>query len=173
MLDERVRAVLARLEAGDARNDPAAGRFLYAYVTPQTACEVLETGDAYLSLWLAAGVRLFGGRVLSLVADAAACDAWLANVEEAGLAEWAQLAEGDPFESLERIEDVFDVVVLAGDPAGHERLYAATRPLLEPGGAVIAAAAGAGYSAARQADPDLESLTVPLGGGVELSVVLR
>ena len=81
MLDERVRAVLARLEAEDARNAPAAGRFLFAYVTPQTACEVLETGDGYLALWLAAGVRLFGGRVLSLVADQAACDAWLANVE--------------------------------------------------------------------------------------------
>ena len=53
------------------------------------------------------------------------------------------------------------------------------RPLLEPGGLVVAdnvlshvETLGA-YSASRQADPTLSSVTVPLDRGLELSVVAR
>ena len=87
MLDDRVRAVLTRLEAEDAderaRNVPreqrarqvarTTGQFLFAYVAPQTDCEVLEIGGSrgYSTIWLAAGVRNLGGRVLSLENDPA------------------------------------------------------------------------------------------------------
>ncbi len=195
MLDDRVRAVLARLEAEDAdereRGVPTSerarqiarttGQLLYAFVAPQTACEVLELGGSrgYSTIWLAAGVRLFGGRVVSLEHDPKKVDAWERNVEEAGLSEWAQLVEGDAFETLERIEDTFDVVFLDAEKDDYESLFALARPRLEPGGVVIAdnvlshADALAAYSAARQADPTLESVTVPLDRGLELSVVLR
>ena len=54
---------------------------------PQTDCEVLEIGGSrgYSTIWLAAGVRYLGGRVLSLENDPAKVEAWRANVEEAGL----------------------------------------------------------------------------------------
>ena len=45
----------------------------------------------YSTLWLAAGVRYLGGRVLSLEHDPAKCEAWRRNVEEAGLEDWAEL----------------------------------------------------------------------------------
>ncbi|HEX2505188.1 MAG TPA: hypothetical protein VHK22_03180, partial [Gaiellaceae bacterium] len=73
MLDERVREVLARLEAEDAEERerglppgqrsravaPTTGRFLFSFVAPQTDCEVLEIGGSrgYSSIWLGAGVR--------------------------------------------------------------------------------------------------------------------
>jgi predicted O-methyltransferase YrrM len=195
MLDDRVRAVLARLEAEDAderaRGLPAAerarqvarttGRFLYAFVTPQTDCEVLEVGGSrgYSTIWLAAGVRLFGGRVLSLEHDPVKAEAWRRNVDEAGLGEWAELVEGDAFRTLEGIEDVFDVVFLDAEKEDYEALFSLARGRLEPGGVVIAdnvlshADALGTYSAARQADPTLESVTLPLDRGLELSVVLR
>ena len=60
----------------------------------------------------------------------------------------------------------------------YEALFAVARPLLEPGGLVLAdnvlshvETVGA-YSAARQADGTLSSVTVPLDRGVEVSVVL-
>jgi predicted O-methyltransferase YrrM len=195
MLDDRVRAVLARLEAEDAderaRGLPAAerarqvarttGRFLYAFVTPQTDCEVLEVGGSrgYSTIWLAAGVRLFGGRVVSLEHDPVKAEAWRRNVDEAGLGEWAELVEGDAFRTLEGIEDVFDVVFLDAEKEDYEALFSLARGRLEPGGVVIAdnvlshADALGTYSAARQADPTLESVTLPLDRGLELSVVLR
>jgi predicted O-methyltransferase YrrM len=195
VLDDRVRAVLARLEAEDAderaRNVPreqrarqvarTTGQFLFAYVAPQTDCEVLEIGGSrgYSTIWLAAGVRHLGGRVLSLESDPAKVEAWRANIEEAGLSDWAELVAGDAFETLPRIDDVFDVVFLDAEKEQYEPLFAEARTKLEPGATVIAdnvlshvEALGA-YSQARQSDPTLESVTVPLDRGFEISVVLR
>jgi predicted O-methyltransferase YrrM len=195
MLDDRVRAVLARLEAEDAREREqgvprelrarqvarTTGQFLFALVAPQTDCEVLEIGGSrgYSTIWLAAGVRYLGGRVLSLESDPAKVEAWRANIAEAGLEDWVELAEGDAFETLPAIDDVFDLVFLDAEKEQYEELFQLARPKLEPAGLVVAdnvlshADALAAYSRARQADPTLESVTLPLDRGLELSVVLR
>ena len=195
MLDERVRAVLERLEGEDAREReqgvPAAqrarqvarttGQFLFALVAPQTDCEVVELGGSrgYSTIWLAAGVRHLGGRVLSLEQDPAKCEAWRRNIAEAGLEDWADLVEGDAFETLPTIDDVFDVVFLDAEKDDYERLFAIARTKVEPGALVVADnvlshvdTLGA-YSRARQNDATLESVTVPLDRGLELSVVLK
>jgi caffeoyl-CoA O-methyltransferase len=195
VLDDRVRAVLAQLEAEDAderaRNVSreqrgrqvarTTGQFLFAYVAPQTDCEVLEIGGSrgYSTIWLAAGVRNLGGRVLSLESDPAKIEAWRANIEEAGLSDYADLVEGDAFETLPPIDDVFDVVFLDAEKEQYEALFAEARTKLEPGAVVIAdnvlsheETLGA-YTRARQSDPALESVTVPLDRGLEISVVLR
>jgi predicted O-methyltransferase YrrM len=195
VLDDRARAVLDRLEAEDAeeraRNVPreqrarqvarTTGQFLFAYVAPQTDCEVLEIGGSrgYSTIWLATGVRHLGGRVLSLESDPAKIEAWRANIEEAGLSDWADLVEGDAFETLPPIADVFDVVFLDAEKEQYEALFAEARTKLEPGAVVIAdnvlshAGTLAAYSRARQSDPTLESVTVPLDRGLEISVLLR
>jgi len=160
---------------------PTTGRFLFSLVAPQTDCEVLEIGGSrgYSTLWLAAGVRHLGGRVLSLEHDPRKAEAWRASIEEAGLSEWAELLEGDAFELLPQIEDVFDVVFIDAEKDDYERLFVLARGLVEPGGLFVAdnvlshADPLAQYSAARQADPDLLSVTVPLDRGLELSVALR
>jgi len=195
MLDERVRSVLQRLEADDAaereRGLPAVersravarttGQFLFALVAPQLDCEVLEVGGsrAYSTIWLAAGVRHLGGRVLSLEHDPAKIEAWRANIAEAGLEEWAELIEGDAAETIPEINDVFDVVFLDAEKEDYERLFQAAREKLEPGALVVAdnvlshEETLGSYSQARQSDPFLESVTVPLDRGLELSVILR
>jgi caffeoyl-CoA O-methyltransferase len=195
VLDEQVRAVLERLEREDAderarRLPPAErarqvartnGQFLFALVSPQADCEVLEIGGSrgYSAVWLAAGVRTLGGRVLSLESDPAKAEAWRRNIADAGLEDWAELVEGNAFETLARIDDVFDVVFLDAEKDDYERLFALARGKLEPGGLVIADNVLshpdplAQYAAARQADPSLSSVTVPLDRGLELSVILR
>ena len=195
MLDDRVRAVLARLEEEDAREraeglpssvrsravEPTTGRFLFAVVSPQADCEVLELGGSrgYSTIWLAAGVRMLGGRVLSLESDPAKIDAWRRNIADAGLEEWADLVEGDALETLPAIDDVFDVVFLDAEKDDYERLFELARAKLEPGALVVAdnvlshAETLGAYSAARRADPTLVSVTVPLDRGLELSSILR
>jgi predicted O-methyltransferase YrrM len=195
VLDDRVRAVLERLELEDASErvrglppeqrarqvEPTTGRFLFSLVAPQTDCEVLELGGSrgYSSIWLAAGVRNLGGRVLSLEQDPAKIEAWHRNVEEAGLEEWAELREGDAFEQLPLIDDVFDIVFLDAEKEDYEELFGLVREKLEPGALVVADNVLshpdplAGYSAARQADPTLLSVTVPLDRGLELSTILK
>jgi predicted O-methyltransferase YrrM len=194
MLDDRVRAVLERLEAEDAEEraqglPPAkrsrqvahtTGRFLFALVAPQTDCEVLEIGGSrgYSTIWLAAGVRYLGGRVLSLEADPEKAEAWRRNISDAGLELTAELIEGDAFETLQELDDIFDVVFLDAEKEDYEPLFELARTKLEPAALVVAdnvlsheEVLGA-YSRARQADPTLVSLTVPLDRGLELSAVL-
>jgi predicted O-methyltransferase YrrM len=159
---------------------PTTGRFLYSFVSPQADCEVLEIGGSrgYSTIWLAAGVRRFGGRVLSLENDPLKIDAWRRNIAEAGVEEWAELVEGDALETIPTIDDVFDVVFLDAEKDDYEQLFQLARSKVEPGAVfvadnVISHEELKPYSAARQADPTLESVTVPLDRGLELSVVLR
>jgi predicted O-methyltransferase YrrM len=186
MLDDRVRSVLERLEAEEPRPPgvpvaPATGRFLFSLVAPQTDCEVLEigAGRGYSTIWLAAGVRHLGGRVLSLEREESCIADWRRNVAAAGLEETALLVEGDARETLAKIDDVFDVVFLDAANRVYEELFALARERLEPGALVIAddiilhSDQLAAYSAARQADPTLLSVTVPLDRGLELSTVLQ
>jgi len=195
VLDDRVRAVLKRLEEEDAAEraaelpaaersravEPTTGRFLFSLVAPQTDCEVLELGGSrgYSTIWLTAGVRYLGGRVLSVENDPLKIDAWRKNMAEAGLEDWAELVEGDAREVLPAIDDVFDVVFLDAEKEDYEQLFALARSKLEPGAVVVAdnvlshvETLGA-YSQARQSEPSLLSVTVPLDRGLELSVVLR
>jgi predicted O-methyltransferase YrrM len=193
VLDDRVRSVLARLEEEDARERaeavarelrsrqvaPATGRFLFALVAPQADCSVLEIGGSrgYSSIWLAAGARILGGTVTSLESDPLKCEAWRRNVAAAGLEDWAELVEGDAIETLQGLGDVFDVCFLDAEKEHYEALFQLARPLLEPGALIVADNVLShdelrGYWEARQADPTLESVTVPLDRGLELSVVL-
>ena len=194
MLDDKVRAVLARLEAEDAREREegvarelrarqvarSTGQFLFALVAPQWDCEVLEIGGSrgYSSIWLGAGVRHLGGRVLSLESDPVKVEAWRRNVEDAGLEETVELMEGDAFETLPQIQDVFDIVFIDAEKEDYERLFLLARDKLEPGALVVAdnvlshAETLGAYSEARQADPTTESVTLPLDRGLELSVIL-
>ena len=195
MLDDRVRSVLQRLERQDAEEREqglprerrarqvarTTGQFLFSLVAPQTDCEVLEIGGSrgYSSIWLGAGVRHLGGRVLSLENDPAKLEAWRRNVAEAGLEDWCELIDGDALEVVPGIADVFDVVFLDAEKEQYEQLFTQARTKLEPGAVVIADnvlshedVLGA-YSRARQSDPTLESVTVPVDRGLEFSVVLR
>ena len=180
MLDHRILGVLTRLEAEEARPPgiavgPTTARFLFSVCAPQTDCEVVEigAGRGYATVWLAAAVRHLGGRVLSLERDHACLADWRRNIAEAGLEETAELVEGDARETLPMIDDVFDVVFLNAANEQYEELFQLAREKLEPGALVIAADALRAYSEARQADPTLSSLTLPLDRGLEMSVVLR
>ena len=194
MLDDRVRATLERLEVEDRAEReagfcaerrsrqvaPATGRFLFALAASQAGIEVLEIGGSrgYSTIWLAAGARVLGGRVVSLEHDPEKCAAWHANVAAAGLEEWAELVEGDAFATLRQASDVFDLVFLDAEKDDYEGLFVLARPVMDAGALVVAdnvlshAETLAAYSAARQADPSLSSVTLPLDRGLELTVTL-
>ena len=160
---------------------PETGRFLYALVAPQTDCEVLEVGSSrgLSTIWLAAAARILGGRVVTLEQDPRKIEAWRANVEAAGLADWCQLIEGDARETMPAIPDVFDVVFIDAEKEDYDLYFRTALTKVEAGALIVADNVIShrdelhGYSEARQADPDLVSVTVPIESGLELSSVLR
>jgi predicted O-methyltransferase YrrM len=194
MLDEQVLAVMRRLEEEDAAEReqglpsaqraraiaPTAGCFLFALVSHHPGCDVLEIGGSrgYSTLWLAAGVRYLGGRVVSLEHDPAKTEVRRRNIEEAGLAEWVDLVDGDAFQTIPELAESFDVVFLDAEKDDYEALFQLAREKVEPGAVFVAdnvlsheETLGA-YSRARQSDPTLTSVTVPLDRGLELSALL-
>ena len=194
MLDDRVRAVLARMEEEDTAEraagvpaaerslavGPESGRLLFALVAPNAGCEVLEIGGSrgYSTIWLAAAARILGGRVVSLEESPAKIEAWRRNIDEAGLEEWTELVVGDATQTLPELEDGFDVVFLDAWKDDYELLFGLAREKLDPGGVVIAdnvttSSTVQEYAAARQADPTLVSVTLPIGHGLEVTTVLQ
>ncbi|HET7514248.1 MAG TPA: class I SAM-dependent methyltransferase [Gaiella sp.] len=193
MLDDRVRSVLARMEADDAADrdadvpisqrslavGPDSGRLLFALVAPNAGCEVLEIGSShgYSTIWLAAAARILGGRVVTLEQEPGKIEVWRRNIADAGLEEWVELVAGDAKETLPDLEDGFDVVFLDAWKDDYEVLFELARTKLDPGGVVVAdnvttSSTVEAYAAARQADPTLVSVTVPIGHGLELTTVL-
>ena len=194
MLDDRVRNVLARMEAEDAAEreagvdfterslavGPESGRLLFALVAPNPGCEVLEIGGSrsYSTIWLAAAARILGGHVLSLERDERKAEHWRRNIADAGLEEWAELVVGEAKETLPALEDGFDVVFLDAWKDDYELLFGLARAKLDPGGVVVAdnvttSETVQAYAARRQADPTLVSVTLPIGHGLEVTTVLR
>jgi len=194
VLDDRVRAVLARLEEEDDAEQGAglrpaerslavgadSGRLLFALVAPNAACDVLEIGGSrgYSAIWLAAAARILGGRVVSLEQEPVKIEAWRRNIAEAGLEEWAELVEGDARDTLAKVGGSFDVVFIDAWKDDYEWYFAEARTKLEPGGVVVADNVGTSetvkaYAQARQADPTVVSVTVPIGNGLEVTTILR
>ena len=194
MLDDRVRSVLARMEAEEAADrekdlpvserslavGPDSGRLLFALVAPNAGCEVLEIGGSrgYSTVWLASAARILGGRVVTLEQETGKIEVWRRNIADAGLEEWAELVEGDAKETLPELEDGFDVVFLDAWKDDYELLFGLARGKLDPGGVVVAdnvttSETVHAYAAARQADPTLVSVTVAIGHGLEVTTVLQ
>jgi predicted O-methyltransferase YrrM len=194
MLDERVRAVMRRLEEEDARERtdglpsavraraiaPTTGRLLFGLVAHHPGCDVLELGGSrgYSTLWLGAGVRYLGGRVVSLENDPVKCEVRRRNIDEAGLDEWVELVDGNALEIVPTLSEAFDIVFIDAEKDDYEQLFHLAREKVDPGAVFVAdnvlshAETLGAYSRARQADPTLESVTVPLDRGLEVTTVL-
>jgi predicted O-methyltransferase YrrM len=192
MLDDRVRAVLRRLEEETEHDDPSApsddrslqvppssGALLFALASGRPGCEVLEIGGSrgYSTIWLGAAVRTHGGHVTSLEASPAKLEASARNIADAGLEEWIDVVPGDAFRSLEDLDGPYDLVFLDAWKDDYEALYRLARARMEAGAIVVAdnvsSHAGlAAYSASRQSDTGLVSVTVPLDNGLEVTTVL-
>jgi predicted O-methyltransferase YrrM len=194
VLDDSVLAVMQRLEEEDRLEReqglpssararavaPTTGRFLFGLVAHHPGCDVLEIGGSrgYSTLWLGAGVRYLGGHVVSLELDPVKCEARRENVAEAGLEEWVELVDGNAFELIPTLAEAFDVVFIDAEKDDYEALFRLAREKVEPGAVFVADnvlshedTLGA-YSRARQDDPTLVSVTVPLDRGLELTTVL-
>jgi predicted O-methyltransferase YrrM len=193
MLDERVQTVLRRLEEETAREDEAglpaskrslqiaasSGALLFALCVGRPGCRVLELGGSrgYSTIWLGAAARVCGGHVTSLEVDPAKLEASARNIAGAGLEEVIEVIAGDAFESLERLVGPYDLVFLDAWKDDYEALFQLARARLETGAVVVADnvvshEALRAYSAARQADPTLVSVTVPMDNGLEVTSVL-
>jgi predicted O-methyltransferase YrrM/DNA-binding PadR family transcriptional regulator len=206
VLDARVNQVLARLRVEAARhrpNDggprgsgdrdpqryaefgfsihPEQGELIYLLCRALRATRVAEfaTSVGVSTLYFAAAVRDNGGGTVigsELVPEKVA--AARANLQQAGLADYVELREGDARETLRDLGGPVDFVLIDGWPTGDEpslarQVFEIVAPQIRSGGMVMNDNAEPDYLAyVRNPANGFVSMTLPLKGGTELSLKL-
>jgi predicted O-methyltransferase YrrM len=190
MIDPLVTAVLDRLYEEDAaqraanlpssqrtRNvDRETGRWLNLLVRATGARSLLEIGSSngVSTLWLAAAVVETGGKITGteLIAERAA--EANANLAAAGLDAVARVLVGDAAESIAEAGAPFDFVFIDAEKDDYVGHFLAVIDLILPGGLILAdnviSHDLSAYQTLLRARDDVETITMPIGRGIEFTL---
>jgi predicted O-methyltransferase YrrM len=193
-VEPEVLDVMARLEMRDQREraqalpgsgriqalHPDSGRFLYVLALAKEAKRIVEVGTShgYSTLWLAAAAKANGGRVVTCDINPDRAAAARRNFAAAGLADVIQLMEGDARDTLRSHDQWVDLLFIDSKKSYYETFFDAVYQRLIKGGIVVADNALShqyeleDYISYVENHPNLESVMVPVGRGLEISVKL-
>ena len=159
---------------------PETATMLNLLAKSSRAQRILELGTSYgySTLWFADAARHTGGKVITLELQAHKQDYARAALTKAGLADMVEFHAGDALETLKRLEGPFDFVLVDLWKDLYIPCLELFYPKLTPGAFIAAdnmlAPAGnrtnaAHYRATVRAKPDMTSVLLPVGHGIELS----
>ncbi len=157
---------------------PESGRLINILAKSLKAPTILEIGTSYgySGIWLAEAARAAGGRLTTLeLQDYKSAYAREMSVK-AGLADHVDFRVGDALEAIAAMPAGIDFVLLDLWKDMYTPCLEAFYPKLNPGAIIVAdnmiMPAGEGivrYAAAIRAMPDMDSVLVPVGSGLEIS----
>ena len=155
------------------------GALLYLTALAGGAKRAVEFGTSFgiSAIYLAAAMRETGGQFIGTEKIAHKATTARANLARAGLADWAEVREGDAMQSLAALDGPVDLVLLDGWKDLYLPVLELLRPQLRPGSVVMADNIHtfrkdlAPY-VAHMRDPanGFRTTTLPIGSGVEYSV---
>jgi caffeoyl-CoA O-methyltransferase len=190
VIDERVDAVLERLYAEDAAQRAAnlpssqrtrnvereTGRWLALLVRATNAREVLEIGSSngVSTIWLAAAARLNGGRVTGTeILPERAAEA-NRNLAAAGLDTIARVIPGDARATVASLPGPFDLVFIDAEKDDYVNHLEVVAGRVRPGGLILSdnviSHDLSAYQAMLRSRSDVETVTIPIGRGVEFAL---
>lgn len=178
MRDERERM---RGIAGSERInilEPDSAKYVSIIAISKKAQNMVEVGSGagYSTLWLAYAASVTGGKLVTCEIDPAKAEEVKNNLAEAGLAEFVEVLTGDARETLRGQVEPVDLLLIDADFGQYETYFDVVYKRMGVGSVVIAnkvvAAENelADYVTYVQNHPNLESVTIPLGQGLEFSV---
>lgn len=158
--------------------DPDAAKLISMLAISKKATHIVEVGSGvgYSTLWLAYAASVTGGKVVACEIDSARAAEMKSNLEKANLSDYVELLEGDAREQLRNREGIVDFVFIDGDSGQYETYFDVVYKRMEVGGMIIADDVVtlenelSDYVSYMQNHPNLESTTIPLGEGLELTV---
>jgi predicted O-methyltransferase YrrM len=193
-MESQVIDVLSRLEMRDEQErargwagadriqalHPDSGRLMYVLALARRAKSMVEVGTShgYSTLWLAAAARANGGRVVTCDRNMERLAAARQNFADAGLSDVIEILEGDARETLRGRSEPVDLLFIDSEKGYYESFFDVVYPRLVQGGLVIADNALShrdeleDYLSYVENHPNLESVLVPIGRGLEISVKL-
>jgi predicted O-methyltransferase YrrM len=161
---------------------PAQGRLLYIAARAIGARTIVEFGTSFAisTIYLAAAARANKGRVIGTELEPSKVKAARANVAAAGLAQFVDIREGDAMKTLASLEGPIDFLLLDGWKDVYLPLVKMLSPKMRAGAVVLAdniftfKKTLRPYVAHMQDRSNgFDSVTLPLGHGMEYSVRLR
>jgi caffeoyl-CoA O-methyltransferase len=172
VLDEMRRAGRVHLEV-----PPADGRMLRLLAEALNAQHVVEVGTStgYSGLWLALALQNTGGRLTTFEIDPGRAAQARAHFQQAGVAGFITLVEGDAHKNITAVKGTVDMVFLDADKEGYVRYLQHLLPLLRPGGIIAAHNTNMipEYLDVVTQDPALETVFFMEGSGMSLTVKKR
>ncbi len=158
--------------------DPDAAKLVSMLAVSKKAQNIVEVGSGvgYSTLWLAYAASITGGKVVACELDPAKADETRAHLTQANLVDYVEVLTGDAREVLRRREGPLDFVLLDGAKAQYETYFDAVYKRLGVGAMVVADNVVShedellDYVTYVQNHPKLESVTVPVGRGLEITV---
>jgi predicted O-methyltransferase YrrM len=160
---------------------PEQGQYMYQTARLIGARNIVEFGTSFgiSAIYLGAAARDNGGRFTGTEMEPGKVKAARENLAAAGLADVAEVLEGDAKETLKDFEGPIDLLLLDGWKDIYLLMIRMLKPKLRPGAVVFADNIYtfpkdlARYVAfVRDRGNGFESMTLPLGHGLEYSVYL-
>lgn len=160
---------------------PEQGDFLYLTARLIDARTIVEFGTSFgiSALYLAAAARANGGRFIGSERESGKLSAARANIAAAGLADVAEVREGDAMATFADLPAPIDLVLLDGWKDLYLPMLRLLAPKLRAGAAVFAdniftfpKELAAYVAFVRDPVNGFASMTLPLGHGLEYSVRL-
>jgi predicted O-methyltransferase YrrM len=159
---------------------PATGRLINLLATEAKARTILEVGSSYgySTVWLAEAARTTGGKVISLELHEEKQKHARASIQKAGLDGVVDFRLGDALDSLRKLERTVDFVLLDLWKDLYIPCFDLFYPKLLPGAFIVADNMIYPESAREYAEayrkhvrtkPDVQSVLLPVGSGLELS----
>ncbi len=157
------------------------GRFLYQTARLTGAKTIVEFGTSFgiSAVYLAAAARANGGRFTGTEMEPNKIAGARANLAAAGLDSVSEIRAGDAMETLSNFDGQIDLLLLDGWKDIYLPMIKMLRPKLKPGAVVFADNIFtfpkdlAPYVAfVRDRENGFESMTLPLGHGLEYSIFL-
>jgi caffeoyl-CoA O-methyltransferase len=180
MRDEQERAQMLPGSERIQALHPDAGRLLYVLALARGAKNIVEIGTShgYSTLWLASAARVNGGVVVTCDANLERLAAARRNFAEAGLSDVIEILEGDARETLRDRGEPVDLLFIDAEKSYYESYLDVVYQRLVKGGIVLADNVIShrdeleDYILYVENHPNLESVMVPIGRGLEISVKL-
>ena len=157
---------------------PDAAKLLSMLAISNKAKNMVEIGASagYSTLWLAYAASITGGKVVTCEIDPARADQTRANLKKANMADYVEVLVGDARELLRHREEPVDLVFIDGEKDQYETYFDVVYKRLGVGSIVVADNVIShedellDYVTYVQNHPNLESVTVPIGWGLEITV---
>jgi len=155
-----------------------AGKLLNLLVKLSGSRSILEIGTSvgYSTLWLAEAARATGGKIISFDTVADKHAQARENLADAGLLDQVKLVTGDAVAEIASLPGPFDFVLLDAWKDIYIPAFEAIHPKLVPGGLVTAdniifpeSEGAQAYLRHVQSHPGYETVTLPIGHGIELT----